>query len=120
MAERENASEVIDPLRFILSDLRHRSAALYSEMAARLIQRALVTRLRAGNRRIKRAPFKILAEVKMPALLIEMGFLSDREEQRKLRSKRYQREIAEAIYEGIKQFDRQLNTADEGVARSSR
>lgn len=120
VAERENALEVIDPLRFILNDLRHRSAALYSEMAARLIQRALVSRLKAGDRRIRRAPFKILADVKMPAVLVEMGFLSDKVEQRKLRSKRYQRAIAEAIYEGIKRFDRELSAAHKGVARSSR
>jgi N-acetylmuramoyl-L-alanine amidase len=104
VAARENAEEIVDPLKFILRDLRRRSCAPYNDLAARSIQSALVQALKAGNREVRKAPFKVLADVKMPAVLIEMGFLSNRKEQRKLRSLKYQRAIAEAIYSGIKSF----------------
>ncbi|HID56129.1 TPA: N-acetylmuramoyl-L-alanine amidase [Candidatus Poribacteria bacterium] len=110
VAARENAEENLDPLKFILNDLRHRSCAPYNELAARSVQNSLVQTLRAGDRRVRKAPLKVLADVKMPAILIEMGFLSNRREQRRLRTPSYQKLIAEAIYAGIKEFARKAGT----------
>ncbi|MCD6505985.1 N-acetylmuramoyl-L-alanine amidase [Candidatus Poribacteria bacterium] len=110
VAARENAEEKVDPLKFILNDLRHRSCAPYNDLAARSVQSALVRILKAGDRKVRKAPLKVLADVKMPAILVEMGFLSNRNEQRKLRSRSYQRLIAEAIYAGIKAFAQEAGT----------
>ncbi len=110
VAARENAEETVDPLKFILNDLRHRSCAPYNDLAARSVQNVLVRTLKAGDRKVRKAPLKVLADVKMPAILIEMGFLSNRSEQRKLRTPSYQKLIAEAIYAGIKSFAQEAGT----------
>jgi N-acetylmuramoyl-L-alanine amidase len=50
---------------------------------------------------IKGANFEVLRGVRMPAVLIETGFLSNRDEERMLRNSYYRQKIAEAIIQGI-------------------
>jgi N-acetylmuramoyl-L-alanine amidase len=60
-----------------------------------------VKRCDSGDRGIKRARFAVLAGINCPAVLIEGGFLSNREEARKIASPAYQAKMAAAIAEGI-------------------
>lgn len=50
---------------------------------------------------IKTANFKILREVPVPAVLLELGFLSNKSEAAILRNPEMQKKIAEAIYDGL-------------------
>ena len=43
----------------------------------------------------------MLQETKMPSVLIECGFLSNKEEAKKLRNSAYQEKLAEGIAQGI-------------------
>ncbi|RKY85094.1 hypothetical protein DRQ11_10465, partial [candidate division KSB1 bacterium] len=40
----------------------------------------------------------------MPKILVEVGFISNREEERKLRTRSYRQKIAEVIFNSIKEF----------------
>lgn len=57
--------------------------------------------LRIKDRGVKSAGFYVLKGTRMPAILVEVGFISNKEEEWKLRSSEYRREIAKALAEGI-------------------
>ena len=55
-------------------------------------------------RRVAQAPFAVLRGAAMPAVLIEMGYLTEREEALKLKNPSYQKKLATAIGSGIIAF----------------
>jgi len=105
LAERENAEEKMD-LTYILNHCYHVGNEPYSLEAARKIQSLLVKKLKLKNRGIRRAPFYVLAGTKMPAVLIELGFISNRYDRKKLQSASFRQSSAEALFDAIKEFDR--------------
>jgi|GEM_PF-3160032 len=65
------------------------------------IQNALINATGAVNRGVQRNTFLVLRETKMPAALIELGFMSNYSELQKLLNRSYQRVLANAIVKGI-------------------
>ncbi|WP_241609490.1 N-acetylmuramoyl-L-alanine amidase [Rosenbergiella australiborealis] len=57
--------------------------------------------------RVERAGFAVLKAPDIPSILVETAFISHPEEERKLRTARYQQQVAEAILNGIKRYQRQ-------------
>ena len=53
---------------------------------------------------VRAAPFYVLTGTQMPAILIEMGYLTNPKEAKKLASKKYQKLIAKGIAKGINKF----------------
>jgi N-acetylmuramoyl-L-alanine amidase len=53
---------------------------------------------------MKQAPFWVLKDARMPAVLVETGFLSNPEEAQRLADETYQRKVARAVAQGISQF----------------
>jgi N-acetylmuramoyl-L-alanine amidase len=53
---------------------------------------------------VKQANFWVLRGAFMPSILIEMGFISNLEEEAMLNNPSYQERMARAIFEGIKHF----------------
>jgi N-acetylmuramoyl-L-alanine amidase len=68
---------------------------------AEKIQRILVISTGLRDRGVKTADFHVLRETKMTAVLVECGFMTNREEVKLLRSDTYRRTCAEAIVKGI-------------------
>ena len=64
------------------------------------------------NRGIKQAPFRVLAGATMPAVLVEVGFISHPDEEKQLRSAAFQESVAVAIAKAVGEFfnRRQLGT----------
>jgi len=60
----------------------------------------------------KPADFFVLSRNKVPAVLVEVGFITNPEEGAKLESPQYQKELAEAIVLGISQY---YNSISEGI-----
>jgi N-acetylmuramoyl-L-alanine amidase len=76
---------------------------LTSKKMAQIFQNLLVQNLGTKNRGIKSRPdLYVLRTTKMPAALIEIGFISNSEDAKKLKSDAFRQKAAEAIYEGIK------------------
>lgn len=65
------------------------------------IQNALVTELAPNTRRAAPAELRILRDVHAPAVVVEVGFLSNPDEERLLVQPDYQRRVARAIVAGI-------------------
>ena len=68
---------------------------------ANAVQRNLIRMTGRPDRGVKSANFHVLRETKMPAILVECGFMTNREECELLKSDAYRRKCAEAIVAGI-------------------
>jgi N-acetylmuramoyl-L-alanine amidase len=112
VAARENADRLAgepgadpdDPVAAILDDLQDAASLQGSSRLAYALHERLVARLRADDRGVKQAPFYVLAGARMPAVLLEVGFISHADEARRLATREYQDRIAEAVAEGIQAF----------------
>ena len=78
------------------------SSALASRMQEEL---AVVTGSR--GRGVKQAPFRVLVGAAMPAVLVEVAFISNPDEERLLTSEAYQAKVAGALARGIARFERE-------------
>jgi N-acetylmuramoyl-L-alanine amidase len=119
VAARENADRLAgepvvdpnDPVAVILSDLEDQASLDGSSRLAYAVHDRLVAALGAEDRGVKQAPFYVLAGARMPAALLELGFISHAEESEKLRDPAYQDRIAEAVAQGVAAFRAQANRA---------
>jgi len=69
------------------------------------------------DRGVKQAPFRVLVGAAMPAVLIEVGFLTNDDEEKKLASQEYRDQIAQALAGAVQRFTQQSERA-EGPAGS--
>ncbi len=117
-AEAQAARENLDDLQVhspgkrrdvdrILNDLALTEAQADSSKLAYAIHEKLVAASTATDRGVHQAPFFVLTGARMPAVLIETGFISNPDEELKLESPAYQRLLAQAIVDGIKEFEKQ-------------
>ncbi len=111
LAARENASSEkgMSDLRFLLADLATRADTEESVRLATQVQSGLVSALRSKDAKIrdlgtKEALFYVLLGTKMPAILVETGFLSNADEEKRLGSPAYQEDVARAIASGVQGF----------------
>lgn len=93
-----------DTLKMILWDMAQSAYLKQSSQLAESIQKQLNTLLGTANRGIKQAPFKVLTGVACPAVLVEVAFLSNSEEEKKLLTEIFQEKVAQAIHRGIIDF----------------
>lgn len=113
LAARENASELMGGVN--LNDKSHllKSVLINLSQAATIrvsleIGADLIHKIRPIARlhhpRVEQAAFVVLKSPDIPSLLIETGFLSNPNEERRLRSASYQNKLAHAIMQGIRQY----------------
>ena len=101
------SSETVDKktkmLLQILGDMQQNAKIQEStKFAEVLFSRGKSSRL--YMRRVAQAPFAVLRGAAMPAVLIEMGYLTEREEALKLKNPSYQKKLATTIGSGIIAF----------------
>lgn len=70
------------------------------------IQKALVRALPVEDRGVKRARFAVLRNARLPAVLVEAGFMSHPEESKRIFDPQYRRELARAVADGILAYKR--------------
>lgn len=109
-----SARSKYDDLDFILSDLSQTEHLESSNDLASNVQQNLIAGSKTYDRGVKQANFYVLRGAFMPSVLIELGFISNPEEERLLVNDEYQQRLARTIFEGIKRFkyhyDRIRNT----------
>ena len=76
----------------------------YDKDLATCIQNAVIKATDAKSRGVKSANFSVLRNSKIPAALIEMGFLTNVEESTKMNDSEYQAKIAQGVSNGIMNF----------------
>ena len=90
-----------DEIKMILWDMAQSAHLKQSSLLAESIQKELNLLLRTSNRGIKQAPFKVLAGVACPAVLVEVAFISNPKEERSLAEEGFQINVAKAVYRGM-------------------
>lgn len=78
-------------------------------LLAYYIQKTLLERTGAIDRGVKRARFAVLRDLKCPGVLVEIGFISNSAEERKLASTAYLDRLAKAISSGVIAYHRSLS-----------
>ena len=91
-------------LDFILYDMRQNEYSIESIDIAEICQKSLVKELYTKDKGVKHANFYVLRGAFMPAILVEVAFLSNKWEEKQLKSGYFQDSTAKAIYKSIKQF----------------
>lgn len=91
-------------LDLILWDMAQSDVLNESSRLALQVQARLNALLDLRDRGVKQAPFVVLTGATMPAVLVEVGFLSNSEEGQYLSSPDHQQALAEAIATGIRDF----------------
>lgn len=97
-----------DDLKAILWDLTQTEAHHESAKLAESIQLSLTGVTNGDNRGIKQAPFIVLFGATMPAVLVEIGFISNPAEEKRLSRGKTQKLIARAISDGVEAFEKLL------------
>ncbi|MDC3013141.1 N-acetylmuramoyl-L-alanine amidase [Candidatus Marinimicrobia bacterium] len=92
----------------IQATMAQASFAAYSETFADLVQKEIKKRVQSKDRGVKQAGFVVLARASMPNVLVELGFISNPSEEKKLRSPQYRDQLATAIYRAIEQYQKTL------------
>lgn len=104
LEENPNRYQKLTEENFILVTMRQSAFVKYSEEFAEKASETMANLLKIQNSGVKQAGFYVLVGASMPNVLVETGYLSNRKEERVLRSADGQRRIAEALFEGIRKY----------------
>ena len=112
VAARENAStgmvRMADVRKLVDQIVNHsrkeESRELATTMQAAMTKSILGRENHPLNRGVKTAGFHVLLGAQMPAVLVEVGFVSNREEARQLRSASHRKKLASAIADGVDRY----------------
>jgi N-acetylmuramoyl-L-alanine amidase len=75
-----------------------------SAALAQLVEGALRERVPMSPRAIQQAPFRVLVGANMPAVLVEMAFITNNEQEKTLSSDQFQNSIAQALTDAVTRF----------------
>jgi N-acetylmuramoyl-L-alanine amidase len=113
MAQRENAADAVGGVNVKVKDTQVMRALLDMSTTAQikdslrlggevLSRIGSVGRLHKGS--VEQASFAVLKAPDIPSILVETAFISNPEEEDKLRDEAYRRRIVEALYTGIDRY----------------
>jgi N-acetylmuramoyl-L-alanine amidase len=88
----------------ILWDLAQSHHLSESQRLANLIQGEFNTALQLKDRGVKQAPFRVLKGATMPAVLVELGFISNPEEEKKLQDPAYRDQLLDSLVTAIARY----------------
>jgi N-acetylmuramoyl-L-alanine amidase len=111
VAARENADSErsIHDLQDLVQKIALKEKVEESREFAGRVQSALAVmssrnNISARNRGVKKAPFVVLIGASMPAILAEIGFVTNSQEEAQMKKPEHRQRIAEALYRGISQY----------------
>ncbi len=98
------SENVSDAAKLIIWDLIQDEYRSESNDLAHIVQKEMVQATAREDRGVKSAGFYVLRGAKMPAILVEIGFLSNASEERMLREEDFREKIALGIFRGLKRY----------------
>lgn len=113
LAEKENRADLIggislddkgDLLASVLLDLSQTANQTASEAFGDAILKSLGRVVSLHHDSLQRAGFAVLKSPDVPSILVELGFLSNREGEAKLRTAKHQDTLARALLSGLKNY----------------
>lgn len=112
VAARENATSThqMSDLQDILSDIMKNSKISESSRLAQQVHNSILTEaenkgyINIKNLGVKQAPFYVLIGAQMPAILIEIAFISNQQDARNLSDSRFVQMLTQEIAAGIRAY----------------
>ena len=101
-----------DPDAYIALSLRQNAFLDQSLKLAHLFQENCVGDLKRPDRGVKQAGFLVLYKTTMPSVLVELGFLSNVEEEKFLASKKGRSSIAKELFDAFETYKEQNDKVD--------
>jgi N-acetylmuramoyl-L-alanine amidase len=133
VAKRENSSILMeedyktkyedfdpsDPDSYIGLTLRQNVYLDHSIKLAKLIQDEFTYKLKRETRGVKQAGLMVLWTTSMPSVLVELGFLSNPEEEKYLNSVEGKEKFAESIFKAFSQYKSQIEKVNQSIDNTS-
>ena len=91
-------------IELILWDMAQARYIKESAALAQTVEASLRQRVPMSARAIQQAPFRVLVGANMPAVLVEMGFITNSAQEKQLQSDDFQNLIVQALVESIARF----------------
>lgn len=113
LANQENAADLVggvklkdksDTLASVLLDLSQSATQRASEAIAKDVLGGLARIGKTHKNEIERANFVVLRSPDVPSMLVETAFISNPDEERRLKDPAYQRQLARAVLDGIDRY----------------
>jgi N-acetylmuramoyl-L-alanine amidase len=113
LAERENASDLIggvslddkdDVLASVLLDLSQSASLNASQVAAERVLHQLTQAGEVRKHEVLQARFMVLKSPDIPSMLVETAYISNPQEELRLRSSAHQARLAAAIHDGVRDY----------------
>ena len=103
LAKKENseAAKITDPIQSMLHDAQASNHINVSSQLAEAIYGQMSLLLHSNSRGVRQAPFTVLSGTEMPAVLVEIGYVTHAEEAKNLVTPSYLNRLANAISSGI-------------------
>ncbi len=121
VAARENSTSEknISDLQTILNDLMLNTKISESNKLAHEIQKGMVRKVGekysgVKSLGVKQAPFYVLIGAEMPAVLVEMGFITNPSERKRLLEKKYLEALADGITAGMASYIKSIDLVSTG------
>ncbi len=129
LADHENSADLVggvkladkeDILATVLMDLSQTATKEASRNVAGKILKNFRNIGHLHGKDVQKAGFMVLKSPDIPSILVETAFISNPEEERKLRSNKYQVKIASAIFKGVVSYFEQYAPANTYFALNAR
>ncbi len=113
LAQRENSSDLIggvsledkdDLVATVLLDLSRAATVESSTVLANMMLDRLAETTTIHKRRVEQAGFAVLRSLDMPSVLVELAFISNPQEERKLATAEHQARLARALMAGVRDY----------------
>lgn len=95
----------------ILEDLHRQNRMLSSLRFTQTLTNVWGADNKAAQSTIKQAPFYVISKTSMPSVLIEIGFLTNPREVKKLLNKEYQSDLAQKIYKALVSYKEKVDNS---------
>jgi N-acetylmuramoyl-L-alanine amidase len=99
------------PIDIIPWDLAQASHVEASSHFASMLEEELEKRVPPGPRPLQQAPMRVLSGANMPAALVEMAYLSNSEQEQRVKSDEFQGGVVQAMYDAIVRFKTYLDAS---------
>ncbi len=111
LEDNPNRYKKLTDENFILVSMANASNMRYSETFADMLNTEWIKQDFLPSRGIKQAGFYVLVGASMPGILIESGYISNKEDAKYLNTKRGQQQVANSIYEAIIKYKNYYETS---------
>lgn len=106
--ENATASNRIGDIEKVLKRILKNTKIKESRALASVVQESLASRCRRKDRGVRSAPFVVLIGANMPAVLVEICFISNPKEARLIKEGWFRQRVAEALADGVERYASRL------------